>query len=78
MGDVEVNCGIRPGCTVSPQLFIMVVGLLIERIIQSGMGYESCLMRVPVLFYADNGLMFARSRKEAEAMVEVFGKDYGL
>ena len=74
LGVVEINCGIRQGCTVSPQLFIMVVGLLIERIIQSGMGYESFLMRVPVLFYADDGLMFARSRKEAEAMWKCLGK----
>ena len=81
MGRTEVKCGIRQGCTGSPQLFVMVVNMLVERMVKSGLGYESDMMRVPVLFYADDGLMFARDRREAERMLELiesYGQEYGL
>ena len=81
MGRMEVKCGIRQGCTGSPQLFVMVVGMLIERMIKSGVGYERGMIRIPVLFYADDGLIFARSRTEAEGMLKLMegcGMDYGL
>ena len=81
MGEVEVRNGIRQGCTGSPRLFVMVVSRIIERMISSGMGYEVWGMRVPVLFYADDGLLMARSREEAERMVNIMeecASMYGL
>ena len=71
MGEMEVWNGIRQGCTVSPHLFVMVVGRIIERVLQSGLGWEVDGMRVPVLFYADDGLLMARSREEAVRMMEL-------
>ena len=71
LGRIEVKNGIRQGCTGSPRLFVMVVSKIIERLIQSGLGYRSGHIRVPVLFYADDGLMLARSRREAEEMIGV-------
>ena len=38
---LEVKCRIRQGCTGSPQLFVMVVNMLVERMVKSGLGYES-------------------------------------
>ena len=81
MGKMEVKCGIRQGCTGSPQLFVMVISMIIEKFVKSGCGYESDMMRVPVLFYADDGLLFARDKKEAEKMIEMverYGREYGL
>lgn len=78
MGEVEVRNGIRQGCTGSPRLFVMVVSMIIERVIRSGMGYEVWGMRVPVLFYADDGLILARSREEAVRMVNVLEECAGM
>ena len=59
MGELEIKSGIRQGCTGSPQLFVMLVGMIIEKMVRSGMGYRSGGVRVPVLFYADDGLVLA-------------------
>ena len=75
MGELEVRSGIRQGCTGSPQLFVMVVGMIIEKIVRSGLGYRSGSVRVPVLFYADDGLLMARSTGEAERMVELLEEE---
>ena len=77
MGETEVSSGIRQGCTGSPQLFVMVVGRIIERILRSGLGYRSMGVRIPVLFYADDGLMLVRTVVEAERMVEVLERSAG-
>ena len=77
MGEIEAMSGIRQGCTVSPHLFVMVVGMIIERLLQSGLGYVSEGMRVPVLFYADDGLLLARSTGEAERMIRILEEAAG-
>ena len=58
----EVTSGIRQGCTGSPQSFVIVVNVIINSILDSGMGYRDA----PALFYADEGLLLARSCTEAE------------
>ena len=78
LGVTEVTNGIRQGCTGSPQLFVMVVNVIIDSVAGSRRGYRDYDFYVPVLFYADDGLLLARSCSEAEDMirlvVEVAGK----
>ena len=45
----------------------MVVNIIINSIVESRMGYRD----VPVLFYADDGLLLARSCGEAEDMIQM-------
>ena len=81
MGDIEVMCGIRQGCTGSPQLFLMVIGMVIEQILRSGMGFRLNDVCLPTLFYADDGLLLARSVKEAEKIIVILEEEaakYGL
>ena len=66
MGDTEVTGGIRQGCTGSPQLFVMVVNMVINSIVEGGLGNRDEKFYVPVLFYADDGLLLAGSSGEAE------------
>ena len=68
-GDTEVTSGIRQGCTGSPQLFVMVVNIVTNNIIESKLGYRDEELYIPVLFYADDGLLLARSCEEAEEMI---------
>ena len=53
VGDKEVTGLIRQGCTGSPQLFVMIVNIIINSIVESRMGYRVDDVHVPVLFYAD-------------------------
>ena len=69
LGETEVKSGIRQGCTGSPQLFVMVVKDIINSILDSGMCYRDEEFYVPALFYADDGLLLARSCAEAERCV---------
>ena len=59
----------------------MIVSQIIEDMLRSGEGYSSGFMRVPFLFYADDGLILARNREEASIMLErleVVSSRYGL
>ena len=71
MSDTEVAGGIRQGCTWSPQLFVMVVNIIINSIVESRMGYRDDGFYVPVLFYAVDGLLLARSYGEGEDMIQM-------
>ena len=71
LGNVEITSGIRQGCSGSPQLFVMVVNRIINEIKKQGLGFRNSSFYIPVLFYADDGLVLARSVKEAEQMVQV-------
>ena len=70
-GETEVTNGIRQGCTGSSQLFVMMVNIIINSILDSGMGYRDEEFYVPEMFYADDGLLLARSCVEAESMIGV-------
>ena len=45
---------------MSPELFVMVVNIIINSNVESRMGYRDDDFYVPV-FYADDGLLLARS-----------------
>ena len=59
------------GFTGSPQLFVMVVNIVINSIVESKLGYRDEVFYIPVLFYADDGLLLARSYEEAEEMIQM-------
>ena len=71
LGSMEVTSGIRQGCSGSPQLFVMVVNKIINSVKNRGLGYRSKSFYIPVLFYADDGLILAETLAEAEQMVEI-------
>ena len=71
VGGTEVTSGIRQGCTGSPQHFVMVVNIIINSIIESKLGYRDKEFYIPVLFYADDGLLLARSCEDAEEMIRM-------
>ena len=52
IGDTEVTSGIRQGCTGSPQLFVMVVNIVINSIVESKLSYrdEGFYIPAPVEF----------------------------
>ena len=78
---IEVTSGIRQGCTLSPILFIMVVNLIIRRVQKSKLGFRSSEVYIPVLFYADDGLILSNERGEIEEILRIVrevAKETGL
>ena len=67
----QVELAFRQGCTGSPQLFVMVVNIVINSIVESKLGYRDEEFYIPVLFYADDGLLLARFCEEAEEMIRM-------
>ena len=75
--DTEITSGIRQGCTGSPQLFVMVGNIVINSIVESKLGYRDEEFYIPVLFYADDGLLWpdpVRREEMIQMVVEVAGK----
>ena len=66
---IEVTSGMKHGCTGSPQLFVIVVNIIINSIVEIRMGYRDDDFYVPVLFCADDRLLLARSCGEVEDMI---------
>ena len=69
VGDIKVNSGMRQGCAGSPLLFVLLINQIIKKINESRMGFTNSKFYIPVLFYADDGLILSNSRKEMEQMV---------
>ena len=63
--------GIHQGCTGSPQLFIMVVNLIIQKICNTGLGFRNDLLYIPALFFADDGLLLTNSVRSMEQLLDV-------
>ena len=73
--------GIRQGCTGSPLLFILIVNQIINRLYQSNLGFKTEKLYIPILYYADDGLLLSNSRKEMEEMITMLttiSKECGL
>ena len=49
VGDTEVTSGIRQGCTGSPQLFVMLVNIVTNNIMETKLGYRDEEFYIPVL-----------------------------
>jgi len=68
--DVDVTSGIRQGCTGSPWLFVMVMNELIEGLISTGIGFKNEKFRIPVLMFADDGLLMAQTSGEMKVLIK--------
>ena len=71
IGEIEVTSGIRQGCTGSPLLFIMVLSFIIDKIERSNLGFVCDGIRIPCLFFADDGLLLARGVGELRSMITI-------
>lgn len=81
MGTVSVSSGIRQGCTGSPLLFIMVLNYIIDKIVDTKLGFKNDHIYMPVLFFADDGLVLSQSRGELQKLIKILitsAADVGL
>lgn len=73
VGEVKVTSDIRQGCTGSPLLFVVLIIRIIKQTMKSQMGFENDKFYIPVLFYADDGLILSNIRKEMAQVMSVYG-----
>ena len=52
----------------------MIVSLIIKEIMQTGIGYRNGDLYMPVLFFADDGLLTAESVRDIERLIDVLIK----
>ena len=74
LGEMSVKSGIRQGCTVSPLLFIMVLNHVIDEIVNTQVGFRNEAVYVPVLFFADDGMLLSQSQEDLETMLKTLVK----
>jgi len=70
-GEIQTTSGIRQGCTGSPLLFVLVLNFIIDKIEKTRIGFRKENIRVPCLFFADDGLLLAQSADEMIRILKV-------
>ena len=65
---IKITSGIRQGCTRSTTLFITY--RIAKEIMATGMGYSDLQIYLPILLFADDGLLLSQSLKETEMMLQ--------
>ena len=68
---MNVSSGIRQGCTASTTLFKLETYHIIELLEEEGRGFVDEMIKISVLFFADDGLILVRSVKDAERMIQL-------
>ena len=68
--DMAVTSGIRQGCTASTTLFKLLTYITIDALEKEG-GYQDENFKLSALYYADDGLIMARTEEEITKMIEV-------
>jgi len=79
--EMDVESGIRQGCTASTLIFKLITFKIIEVLRRKLRGVQMGVAKVRCLFYADDGLMLARSAEEAKTGIEELrrvAEKYGL
>ena len=71
IGTMKIQNGIRQGCTCSPQFFLMAVNRIIKAMEWKGLGFRNENIYMPVVFFADDGVLLANSVREMERMIDV-------
>lgn len=69
--DIEVSSGIRQGCNGSTVLFLIVTYIIITRLQHENIGFRNEKFNIGSLFYADDGLILARSLDDARRNIDV-------
>ena len=85
LGDIKrevcVNSGIKQGCPLSTTLFKLVTFMIIRRLEEEGAKYEVNGRNASSLFFADDSMLFSKTKQDAEKNLEIMvrvGREYGL
>lgn len=63
---ISITNTIKQGCNDSALLFLLLTYESIERLQMANVGFRNQLFKIPILYYADDGLMLTHPIKEAK------------
>ena len=66
-----VDVGVRQGCVLSPVLFSVFINGLVEAVKSVGIGVRYGSDLISMLLYADDIVLFAKSRLELQVLLDV-------
>ena len=79
--EIEVNSGIKQGCTASTTLFKIITYKIMSSIEEKGDEYEVDNQKISTLFFADDSLAMAKNLESAKKNLKIIteaSKYYGL
>ena len=68
--EIEVTSGIRQGCTGSTVFFKLITYLISKQIQETRAGFRNDKFYMPILFFADDGLMLANTEEEMVLLMQ--------
>ena len=74
---MEIDSGIRQGCTASPLIFKLITYKIIEELKRRTSGVVVGGVKVSSLFFADDGMLLARGVEEAGRAVRILREEAG-
>ena len=78
---IEITSGIRQGCNGSTTTFKIVTYIIAKALTSTGMGFKNDEVYIPILLFADDGLILTQTLKETEhllaTLADISGK-FGL
>ena len=78
---IDVQSGIRQGCTASTVIFKMITFKIIEQLRRGTEGIRMAVIKVNSLFYADDGVLLGENEEDIRKGIEIvrrIGEEYGL
>ena len=66
---LNITSGIRQGCKGSTTLFKLVTYIIIKHLRKTNLGFRNSKFHIPLLFFADDGLMLSNSAQEASHLI---------
>ena len=67
--EITITSGIRQGCNGSTTLFKLVTFIIIDKLKKTGFGFKNEKFHIPLLFYADDGLLLSKNKDEAKKYI---------
>ena len=68
--EIPVTSGIRQGCTGSTVLFKIITYIIIQIMQATSLGFRNEQFYIPMLFFADDGLILSKSEQEMKTMLK--------
>ena len=66
---IEVTSGIRQGCNGSTTSFKLVTYVIAKTLMMTGLGFKNDSFHIPVLLFADDGLILTQTLQETEQLL---------
>ena len=78
---MKIENRIKQGCNGSTLLFLLVTYEIIRRLEEMNIGFKNEKFTIPILYYADDGLLLSQTIEEAKEnikLIQEIAKEYGL